>query len=334
MSKKSRVTIYDVASRANVSIATVSRFLNTPERVSVETKKRILESIDELGFVPKASARALARKQIGRIGVITPFFTAASFVERLRGISEALVDTEYEFTIYPVDSLERLDGYYSTLPLNQNVDGLIIVSLPINESQAARLRQNQIPAVFIENQVQGFSSIEIDDAFGGRLAAEHLLSQGHTNIAYLGDHGLPDYALQPESSRLDGFQHTLMQHGHPLRPEFIGETHYPPKNPDITILEILSNDHPPTAFFAATDDLAMRILKIANSQSIKIPEELAVVGFDDIPIAEYLDLTTISQSLYASGRMAVRLLVEQMEDPSNPIHSINFQLKVIQRGTA
>lgn len=334
MSKSNRVTIYDVARNAQVSIATVSRFLNTPDRVREETKKRIIESIDALGFVPKASARALARKQIGRIGVITPFFTVSSFVERLRGIAEALVDTQYEFTIFPVDSLERLDGYLSTLPLNQNVDGLIIVSLPITDEQAGRLRQSYLPTVFIENHIQGFSSIEIDNVYGGRLVAEYLLAQGHTDMAYIGDNVLPEYSLRPENSRLNGFQNTLRSHGHPLKPAFICETTFPPRDPDATIEKLLTAEHPPSAIFAATDDLAMRTIKIARAQGSRIPEQLSVIGFDNIPFADYLDLTTIDQSLYASGKMAVKLLVEQMEDPNNPIHSVNLQLQLVKRGTA
>src|SRR5512146_1720493 len=132
-------TIYDVAKNAGVSITTVSRMLNTPDKVNAETREKVLAAIDALGFVPKAEARARAMQQTGRIGVITPFFTAPSFIQRLRGIAETLSPKNYELVIYTVDSINHLQGYLSSLPLTGNLDGLIILSLPIEESGVHRL---------------------------------------------------------------------------------------------------------------------------------------------------------------------------------------------------
>jgi LacI family transcriptional regulator len=113
-SKEHQPTIYDVAKLADTSISTVSRVLNSPDRVSEETRSRVMAAIDQLGFVPRAEARARALKSNRRIGVLTPFITAPSFVQRLRGIDAALVDTHYELIIYTVDSLSRLQGYLAT----------------------------------------------------------------------------------------------------------------------------------------------------------------------------------------------------------------------------
>jgi LacI family transcriptional regulator len=123
-------TIYDVAQKAGVSITTVSRVLNAPDKVNPETRERILTAIDALGFTPKAEARARALRQTGRIGVITPFFTAPSFVQRLRGIASALTKENYELVIYAVESAAHLASYLASLPLTGNLDGLIIMSLP------------------------------------------------------------------------------------------------------------------------------------------------------------------------------------------------------------
>src|SRR5574339_930082 len=132
-------TIYDVAKHAGVSITTVSRILNTPDRVNFKTRERVLAAIDQLSFVPKAEARARAMQHTGRIGVISPFFTAPSFIQRLRGIAESLSPENYELVIYTVDSNDRLQGYLSSLPLTGNLDGLIILSLPIDNDEARRL---------------------------------------------------------------------------------------------------------------------------------------------------------------------------------------------------
>jgi LacI family transcriptional regulator len=129
--RKKSPTIYDVAKLSGVSIATISRVLNASSKVNAETQRRVMSAIDQLGFIPKAEARARALQSIGRIGVLTPFFTAPSFVQRLRGVASALSKANYELVIYPVDTVEQLQGYISSIPLMRNLGGLIIMSLAI-----------------------------------------------------------------------------------------------------------------------------------------------------------------------------------------------------------
>lgn len=328
-----KTTIYDVARVAGVSIATVSRVLNSPEHVSQEKRKKVLGVIEQLGFVPKAEARERARKEIGRIGIVTPFFTLPSYAQRLRGIAAALVDSPYELTIYPVDSQERLDGYLTVLPFSNQLDGLIIVTLPIDDNSVRRLQHSSIPTLLIENRITGFASIEIDNFYGGKLAAEHFISKGHERCAYVGDSGIPEYTLRPEDTRLDGYRQTLLEQGLSLPDEYIKLPAFPPRDPSKQVHELLDLPNPPTAIFAATDDLALHVLKIAPQRGVRIPEDLALIGFDDIDIAEYLELTTISQSLEESGRLAVEHLITQIEDSSRPINDTLIQLKLIDRGT-
>lgn len=326
-------TIYDVAKLAGVSIATVSRVLNSPEHVTEKTRKKVLASIDALGFVPKADARDRARKEIGRIGVITPFFTLPSFAQRLRGIAAGLVESPYDLTVYPVDSQIRLESYYTVLPFSKQVDGLILVSLPIDDSSLRRLQQSDIPILLIENHIPGFSSIEIDNFHGGKLAAEHLLSKNHKRFAYVGDTVTPSYTLSPEDGRLEGYRKTLQSHGISLTDEYIKLPVFPPRDQDRQVHELLDLKEPPTAIFAATDDLALRVLKVAQKRGIRIPQELAIVGFDDIDIAEYLELTTINQSLFESGKLAAEHLISQLINPSRLVENTFIQLKLIERST-
>jgi LacI family transcriptional regulator len=204
-------TIYDVAKRAGVSITTVSRMLNAPNKVNPETRERVMAAIDALGFMPKAEARARAMQQTGRIGVITPFFTAPSFVQRLRGIAESLSPKNYELVVYTVDSTNHLQSYLSTLPLTSNLDGLIILSLPIGESEVRRLIDHSLPTVLIEYPHPKLNCVEIDDVEGGYMAAIYLLGKGHRRIAFLGDTDLPEYSIHPVSLRLKGFRRALKE---------------------------------------------------------------------------------------------------------------------------
>src|SRR5512135_3854958 len=158
-----KATIYDVAKQAGVSITTVSRILNTPDKVNSKTREKVLAAIDQLSFVPKAEARARAMQRTGRIGVICPFFTAPSFIQRLRGVAETLSPENYELVIYTVDSNDHLQGYLSSLPLTGNLDGLIILSLPVGESEVQRLIDHNLPTVLIEYPHPKLSCVDIDD---------------------------------------------------------------------------------------------------------------------------------------------------------------------------
>lgn len=334
MSNSKETTIYDVARRAGVSISTVSRTLNTPNKVRPDTRQKVLESIDDLGFVPKAEARARAMKQTGRVGVITPFFTAPSFIQRLRGIAESLSPEKYELVIYTIDSSNQLRGYLSSLPLMGNLDGLIILSLPINEDEVTRLIDHGLDTVLIEYPHTKLNSVEIDDEEGGYMAAKYLVEKGHRRVAFLGDTDLPDYSIHPVSMRLRGFRKALQEAHIEVPDSFIRLAPYSQEQTRQIAKELLSLPQPPTAIFAATDFQALGVLKATRQLNIKVPEQLAVIGFDDLDMAEYADLTTICQHLDESGRLAVELLLRQIKEPSRPVRHVTIPLSLIERQTA
>jgi DNA-binding LacI/PurR family transcriptional regulator len=334
MSNNKAPTIYDVAKHAGVSITTVSRMLNDPGRVNSETRERVMAAVDALGFVPKAEARARALRRTGRIGVISPFFTAPSFVQRLRGISEALSAKKFELVIYTVDSADHLKSFLSSLPLTGNLDGLIILSLPVDDANVRRLVEHSLPTVLVEFPHPSLSSVVIDDVMGGRIAARYLLDKGHRRIAFLGDTDLPEYSLHPVSQRLVGFRKALKEAGIELPAVLVRLAPYSQEQTRQVAAELLSLPQPPTAIFAATDFQALGVLKAARQLKIQVPEQLAVVGFDDLDLAEYTDLTTIRQHLDESGRLAVEILLAQIESPSRPPRHVNLPLTLIERQTA
>ena len=327
-------TIYDVAKRAGVSIATVSRFLNTPDKVNSDTRERVLAAIDALDFIPKAEARARAMQLTRRIGVITPFFTAPSFIQRLRGIAEALSPENYELVIYTVDSSNHLQGYLSSLPLTGNLDGLIILSLPVGDIEVRRLIDHGLPAVLIEYPHPKLNCVEIDDVEGGYMATTYLLKKGHRRIAFLGDTDLPEYSIHPVNLRLSGFRRAIKEARIKLPDTFVRLAPYTQEQTRQVAKELLNLPDPPTAIFAATDFQALGVLKAARQLEIKVPEQLAVIGFDDLDMAEYADLTTISQHLDESGRLAVELLLGQIETPSRSPRHVKLPLTFIERQTA
>lgn len=329
MAKKA--TIYDVASLAGVSISTVSRVLNSPNHVASASRKKIVEAMIELNFVPKAEARARARKDFKRIGVLTPFFTAPSFVQRIRSIAGALSTKDYELITYSVASGEQLAGYLSMLPLSHRIDGLIVLALPVTEEELELFKINDLPVVMIEISHPSVSSIEIDNVAGGRLASEYLISKGYKTFGFIGAGGQPAYSLHATEERFKGYKQFLTEMGHDLDQSNIS---FHPDGMDFSVeavKKILSGPARPEAIFSASDYQAVGVIKAAREMGLEVPKDIAVIGFDDIDLADYMGITTISQSLDQSGVTAVDLLLEQMKDPFNAVKHISFQLKVIER---
>ncbi len=329
----SQVTVYEVAKQAGVSIATVSRVLNTPDRVNESTRTRVQQAIDTLGFVPKAEAAARARKLHGRIGVLAPFFTFPSFVARLRGVAAAVNDSPFELAIYNVDSSSRRIGWLASLPVTRRIDGLIVMALPFDDEAADRLVAHDLPTVLIEFSRQRFASVRIDDAAGGKMAAAHLAALGHTRCGFVGDADVPEYALATSDMRLDGFRVGLAERSLSLPDKYVALAPHGLETARCAALKLLDLSVPPTAIFAASDTQAMGVLQAARERRLAVPGDLAVVGFDDIDVADYIGLTTIRQPLEESGRVAVDLLLSRLADPSRPAQDVWLPLSLVQRAT-
>lgn len=326
-------TVYDVANKAGVSIATVSRVVNSPDKVNPETRLRVLNVIDQLGYVPKAEAAARARKSAGRIGVLAPFFSYPSFVQRLRGVANALSALPYEMTVYNVDSTARRDSYVTSLSLTRRFDGLILMALPFTEVTVERLVNNSMETVSIEVTHPSFSSIEIDDHAGGRLAAELLIRKGHKRLGFIGDTDLPDLAFPTSDRRLAGYREAIRDAGLKLDPHNISLASQSLENARHSMRCLMKQSPHPTAVFCASDTQAMGALKAAHDLGLKVPDDVAIVGFDDLDFADYIGLTTIRQHLEESGRLAVELLLSRIENRSRPIKNVRLTLQVIERET-
>lgn len=326
-------TIYDVATEAKVSIATVSRVLNTPQKVNLDTRAAVLAAIEKLGFVPKADARVRAMKENRRVGVITPFLTAPSFVQRLRGVTAALQQSRYELVIYSVGSGENFNRYLENLPVAKYLDGLIILSLQIPPEKVESLQRSHLETVLVEYPTPLLNSIEIDDQAGGQIAARYLIAKGHHRLGFVGDTTVPEFGIHPITLRLSGFRQQMEASGISLRDEDILLAPYDMDMTRKLARVYLGRPDRPTAIFAATDLQGASILRAARDLGLRVPGDLAVIGFDDIDLADYVGLTTVSQHLDESGRVAVELLISRMADPSRPVQHIQLPLEIIERET-
>ena len=331
-------TIYDVSRHAGVSIATVSRVLNSPDQVGPETRARVLNAIDELNFVPKFEAQARARKGIGRIGVLTPFFTSDSFIDRLRGVVAALAGQAYEPVIYDVASAAQRDGYLANLPLTRRVDGIVVIGLPFGGETAKRLQKFRMPTVQIVSTGQMFnqsvSSIVHDDTAGGRMAAEYLLERGYRRFGFVGDTDIPDFVGVLEDQKLGAFRQALALAGIELPDSYARLAPFGMEHARQEGRALLDLPEPPEVIFAGSDTQAIGVIGAARERGLAVPGDLAVMGFDDIHISDFIGLTTIHQQLRESGRLAVELLLAQITEEGMSAQQIDLQFTLMQRATA
>ncbi len=328
--KKPDPTIYDVAREAGVSIATVSRVLNYPHRVNPTTRNAVITAIENLGYVPKAESRARALMGTRRIGVLIPFFTEPSFVQRLRGIASVLNKKDYEMVVYPVDSKERSLSYLETLPMRKMLDGLIILSQVFNDTITKRLMENHLETVTIEYQDPNFTSLIINDEKGGELATNFLIEKGYKRIAFIGGQKNPEFGIDPITRRLTGYRKAIAAAGLEIPMEFVNEYVYDHDQ----ILKKLKEFGLPIAIFAATDLQAIALIKAARILGLRIPQDIAIIGFDNIDMADFFGLTTVHQPLDESGRIAASLLISRLSNPSQSNQHIELPLKIVQRETA
>jgi DNA-binding LacI/PurR family transcriptional regulator len=304
-------TIKDVAARAGVGIGTVSRVINDQPNVTADTRARVQAAIDSLDYHPSRVARALSRQRSNSIAVVVPFFTHTSLTERVRGVLTALADSPFELVVFNVDHDSRRERF--ARPTRRDLaDGLLIVSLRPTADEAQRVRAGRIPTVVIDAEPDGFPTICIDDVAGGRMAADHLIALGHRRIGYIGDED-PGFGFTSTPKRRLGLIESLAGIGERLDPELDRFGPHGRATARALALEMLRLPRRPTAIFAHSDTQAIGVLEAARQLGLRVPEDVSVIGFDDIEAAELVGLTTVRQPLFESGRLAARRLLDLLE---------------------
>ncbi|MBU0511680.1 MAG: LacI family transcriptional regulator [Chloroflexi bacterium] len=325
-------TIRDVAKYANVGIGTVSRVLNDSPAVREETRQKVLTTIKELDYTPNPIARQLSTGRTLTIGVILPYLTMPSYIERLRGVQHVLEDSEYDLVLFSAGNPSQRDAYFQNLSRKSRVDGMLIISLPPSDEQAERFANSSIPTVLIDAYHPKLCSVVVDDVEGGRIATRHLVELGHRKITYLSDY--LNTPFHPSMRRrYQGYREILSEADIPYKPEYHIEVDRGRINARMMAKEILSLDDPPTAIYAASDTQAIGILDAAQELGVKIPEELSVIGYDNIRDAEYVNLTTIEQHLYNSGVEGAKMLIEILKGQLDTHCKQTIPLELIVRGT-
>jgi LacI family transcriptional regulator len=323
-----RVTIRDVARAAGVSVATVSKVINGRDGIADATSRRVLDVVRDLGYESSLVATSMRRRRTDVIGVLVAEFEPFA-LQLLRGVSSALQGTPYDILAYAGTvsagdhtgwerrSLSRLGG---TL-----IDGAIIVTPTV------ALPESSVPTVAIDPHTgpAGPATVDTDNLGGARTATEHLIALGHRRIAHV--RGRAD--LESAQLRERGYREALEAAGIPYDPALVADGAYRTTESTSAVQTLLDAPHPPTALFAANDLSALEAVRVARARGLRVPEDLSVVGFDDIPdaAASTPGLTTIRQSLPEMGAAAVRILLEMLGG-SAPEH-IRMPAELVLRGS-
>ena len=329
-----RVTIYDVAKAAHVSAATVSRVMNEPSMVAAEKRQAVLDAIRKLDFVPKVDAVINARKAYRKIGVVAPFFTQPSFMERLRGISRVLGAEHYELVIYSIDTEDDLEQYVGSLVAANRVDGLIFLCVRLAPQVLKILRQAKFPVCFVENEVEGFDCVVIRNLEGGMKAGDYLWDLGCRNPGFIGEAADRSYVVSAMEDRLRGFRFSFANKGIVAREENFWIGQFGQEGLDEGIDGVLSLPEPPDCIFCSSDLIASRVMLLAGERGFAIPGRLKLLGFDNIDIAPFMGLSSVDQKLDDSGSLAARLLLARIADPDKAPGGNSFlDLEIVRRAS-
>ncbi len=327
-------TIKDVAKRANVGIGTVSRVLNNSPRVSEATRQRVLDVIKELGYAPNPAARQLPGGKTFTIGIITPFFTLPSFVERLSGIQKVIHATEYDLVLYSIRSPAHFRKKIDIVLSQKRVDGLIMLTPPTMAGEWWQTNPD-LPIVLVDfDNPSPYPSIIINNVVGGTLVTQYLVRCGHTKIGFVGDEIEDKFGFTSSQKRFEGMMNVLSAAKLPVNEAWYRFGKHGQTMAYKNTQKILMEQDRPTAIFASSDIQAFGVITAVRDAGLRVPHDIAVMGFDDIESAKYMNLTTVRQPLVESGIRSAEFLLDWLVSGNRPpAKQHSLPLKVIERAT-
>ena len=328
---RSRVTIRDVASHAGVSHQTVSRVINHSEQVRSETQERVKEAIKELNYRPSRLAQSMVTQKTRTIGLVVADITNPFFFEVARGVQDAALAQGYNVFVCNTDDNPQGEQDVLTLLASQEVDGVILSTASSSDEELLAFAENYKPLVVINRDIDHpkASLVNVDICKGAKLAIEHLIDRGHTRIAMLSHEGhLPD-----KVRRALGYRETLEAHGITPNDEWLLLA-----PPNLTggydATQLLLKGHPEiTAIFTYNDLMAIGALRGCHDMGLRVPQDCAIMGFDDIKFSAMTQpsLSSISFDKYAVGQTAMKRLLEMFEEPDVIYESIRLDVELVIR---
>ncbi len=325
-------TIKDVAKKAGVSMMTVSRVINNKGFTSVETRKKILEAIEEIDYKPNILARSLVTKESRFITIVIPDISNPFFAEMVKEAEDIARKNKYIILLGDTEGRKEIEKEYSEAAINRMSDGIILIAPRMEDKLIIKIN-DRVPLVLVDRPIAGkdIAQINSDDFSGAVLAVEHLIGLNHKRIGFLsGTRDIPA-GLQRE----EGYIKTLKKNNIDIQSKLIVEGDWTFKSGRDALDRFISNDQASTAIFASNDLMALGLIQRAQEMNIKIPEDLSIIGFDDISMAVLVNpsLTTVRQPRLEMGKVAIELLINKLQKKSDIKNNILLKNKLIIRNS-
>jgi LacI family transcriptional regulator len=333
-------TIYDIAKKASVGIGTVSRVLNNHPNVSTKTRARVLKIAHDLNYQPHAYAQGLARKKTNTIAAIIPYFTNYFFLEILQGIQDKMLTLGYDIMLYGLNENdpEQFETYLLRATQKGRADGIMLFSLRLPENFSVKYKHINQPFILVDCYHPDFDSIVVDNKAGAYAATKHLIELGHKRIGMINANPISP----PAKIRFEGYKTALIESGIHFNEKlykpskilkydgFSREAGY---DSMMDMLELTKHELP-TAIFVSSDVQAMGVLSAMRDHNLTVPDDIAIVGFDNIELAQHIGLSTISQPMYEMGVLSVGRMLDRLSNRSGSVTHTTFTPKLIVRETS
>lgn len=329
------VTIVDIARESGFSINTVSRALNNAPGVNAQTRARVLAVAERLHYTPSRVARSLLTKSTKTLGLIVTDCTNPFYARVIRAVEDTAFAAGYGVIVCNSGEQHDREVQAVRLLLESRVDGMLITPTQYSAEHIADLIERKVPFVLVGRRFENLETcyVTTDNAAGAEAATRLLLSLGHRRIG----HTTGRQAISSVRERLIGYRSALSAFDIPFDESLVARAERDVAGGKAAAQHLLDLDDPPTAIFAYNDLQALGVLQAARARGRRVPDELAVVGYDDIELAAFFEvpLTTVAQPTYALGQIAVELLFQLIEDPASVTeHQIVLQPELIVRASA
>ncbi len=311
---KKRVTIDDIAKLSGVSKSTVSRVLNNSPGVKEETRKKVLEVVKKYDYIPNIIASGLVKKRINTLGVIVSDITNPYYSVLVKGIEDICRAYGYGLLLCNTDGRVIEEVKHVKLLIQKNVDGIIFASSKL-ESPVLNITKNNVEYFIFVGRLpsvhEDYDYVVVDNFLGAYMAVNYLISLGHKKIAYLSG----TWNTWPNVKRFEGYKKALEDNGLEVNNKYIFDGDFSLETGYNIGLKVLNMQDRPTAIFCANDMSAIGFLEACWELGFRIPEDISIMGFDDIPLSSFrsIQLTTVSQSIYDQGAFAGKILIEKIQ---------------------
>jgi LacI family repressor for deo operon, udp, cdd, tsx, nupC, and nupG len=313
-------SIEDVAQRAGVSTATVSRALSGNGPVSAATRKKVADAASALDYVVSSSASSLASGRTKNVGLMVPYLTRWFFTSVVQGAQQALMRHGYDVTLYNLSgSMAERESVFDVFLQRKRIDGIITVSLKLSASEVDRIHAFGKPAVGVGGPIRGVRTLTLDDDAVSSLATSHLLALGHTHIAHIGGSKNDNRDFHIPTNRRHGYEMALRSAEIEPRPEFFVTADFTIEGGYHAAKQLLGNPvRRPTAIFASSDEMAIGCILAARDLGLVVPRDISIIGIDGHELSGFFGLTTVAQYPQAQGEHAVEILMNLLIPGKHP----------------